>query len=322
MGCRYGAGRPHKDIPLIVDLYLAGRLKLDELVTKTYDLDDIQQTHRRHAPRRPRPRRAHLLTGVELTDGRCPTSCRSWPQKVSQLGSLGRRRRARHAEPDRRRRHPARRRRWCATAGTARWPSRSIQTRPSRAARPGRTAPLRTMLMVNQTFTGQDGDAGWNDDTVSMALAAGTHIDALGPRAPTAASSTTASPTPRVTRLAGRHPVRRRQARPDHDAAACCSTCRAPRASSASSPATPITADDLDAAVELAEGHARCPATSLLRAHRPDAAPPRRRQSRPTTTTARACRPTPSSGSATATSARCSPTPTSTRCGRPRTGRR
>jgi S-(hydroxymethyl)glutathione dehydrogenase/alcohol dehydrogenase len=44
MGCRYGAGRPHKDIPLFVDLYLAGRLKLDELVTRTYDLGEIQQT--------------------------------------------------------------------------------------------------------------------------------------------------------------------------------------------------------------------------------------------------------------------------------------
>jgi Zn-dependent alcohol dehydrogenase len=42
MGCRYGAGRPHADIPLFVDLYLAGRLKLDELVTKTYDLADIE----------------------------------------------------------------------------------------------------------------------------------------------------------------------------------------------------------------------------------------------------------------------------------------
>jgi Zn-dependent alcohol dehydrogenase len=41
MGCRYGAGRPHTDIPLFVDLYLAGRLKLDELVTKTYPLEGI-----------------------------------------------------------------------------------------------------------------------------------------------------------------------------------------------------------------------------------------------------------------------------------------
>jgi kynurenine formamidase len=52
-------------------------------------------------------------------------------------------------------------------------------TAPQRGGAPGRTAPLRTMLMVNQTFTGQEGDAGWNDDTVSMALAAGTHVDAL-----------------------------------------------------------------------------------------------------------------------------------------------
>jgi len=44
MGCRYGAGRPHADFPLMVELYLAGRLMLDELVTKTYDLADIQKT--------------------------------------------------------------------------------------------------------------------------------------------------------------------------------------------------------------------------------------------------------------------------------------
>jgi kynurenine formamidase len=52
-------------------------------------------------------------------------------------------------------------------------------TAPQQGGAPGRTAPLRTMLMVNQTFTGQEGDAAWNDDTVSMALAAGTHVDAL-----------------------------------------------------------------------------------------------------------------------------------------------
>ena len=41
MGCRYGSARPHHDFRMIVDLYLAGRLKLDELVTKTYKLDDV-----------------------------------------------------------------------------------------------------------------------------------------------------------------------------------------------------------------------------------------------------------------------------------------
>ena len=39
MGCRYGSVRPHHDIPMLVDLYLAGRLKLDELVSQTYPLE-------------------------------------------------------------------------------------------------------------------------------------------------------------------------------------------------------------------------------------------------------------------------------------------
>ncbi len=42
MGCRYGAARPQYDIPLMVKLYQAGRLKLDELVSQTYPLEDFQ----------------------------------------------------------------------------------------------------------------------------------------------------------------------------------------------------------------------------------------------------------------------------------------
>jgi S-(hydroxymethyl)glutathione dehydrogenase/alcohol dehydrogenase len=41
LGCRYGATRPHHDIPMLVGLYKAGRLKLDELVTQTYPLEDV-----------------------------------------------------------------------------------------------------------------------------------------------------------------------------------------------------------------------------------------------------------------------------------------
>jgi S-(hydroxymethyl)glutathione dehydrogenase/alcohol dehydrogenase len=41
LGCRYGATRPHHDIPLLVQLYLDGRFKLDEMVTKTYPLAEI-----------------------------------------------------------------------------------------------------------------------------------------------------------------------------------------------------------------------------------------------------------------------------------------
>ena len=41
MGCRYGSARPQFDIPLMVKLYQAGRLKLDELVSRTYPLEDF-----------------------------------------------------------------------------------------------------------------------------------------------------------------------------------------------------------------------------------------------------------------------------------------
>ena len=33
----------HADIPKLLALYRAGRLKLDELVTRTYRLDDVNQ---------------------------------------------------------------------------------------------------------------------------------------------------------------------------------------------------------------------------------------------------------------------------------------
>ncbi|CAN5594855.1 Zn-dependent alcohol dehydrogenase [soil metagenome] len=42
LGCRYGSSRPHHDIAVIVDLYRQGRLLLDELVSRTYPLADIQ----------------------------------------------------------------------------------------------------------------------------------------------------------------------------------------------------------------------------------------------------------------------------------------
>ncbi len=41
MGCRYGSSRPQQDIRLYAELYLAGKFKLDELVTRVYPMDDI-----------------------------------------------------------------------------------------------------------------------------------------------------------------------------------------------------------------------------------------------------------------------------------------
>jgi S-(hydroxymethyl)glutathione dehydrogenase/alcohol dehydrogenase len=42
-GCTYGSIRPRVDIPRFIDLYMAGRLKLDELVTRTYPLEGINE---------------------------------------------------------------------------------------------------------------------------------------------------------------------------------------------------------------------------------------------------------------------------------------
>ncbi|MEV6649167.1 Zn-dependent alcohol dehydrogenase [Streptomyces sp. NPDC051219] len=41
LGCRYGSSRPQRDIPLYAELYREGRLLLDELVTKTYPVEDF-----------------------------------------------------------------------------------------------------------------------------------------------------------------------------------------------------------------------------------------------------------------------------------------
>lgn len=40
-GCSYGSARPRYDMPRLLDLYMAGKLKLDELVSRTYPLEGI-----------------------------------------------------------------------------------------------------------------------------------------------------------------------------------------------------------------------------------------------------------------------------------------
>jgi NDMA-dependent alcohol dehydrogenase len=43
VGCIFGNANPRRDIPRLLRLYNDGRLKLDELVTTTYDLDGVNQ---------------------------------------------------------------------------------------------------------------------------------------------------------------------------------------------------------------------------------------------------------------------------------------
>jgi len=42
-GCLYGSEAPRTQIPRLLSLYRDGTLKLDELITETYSLDQVNQ---------------------------------------------------------------------------------------------------------------------------------------------------------------------------------------------------------------------------------------------------------------------------------------
>jgi len=42
-GTMYGSVRPNLDFPALVELYLQGRLKIDELVSRTYRMEEINE---------------------------------------------------------------------------------------------------------------------------------------------------------------------------------------------------------------------------------------------------------------------------------------
>jgi Zn-dependent alcohol dehydrogenase len=44
-GCYYGSVDTDRDFPLMLDLYLAGKLKLDELVSHSYRLEEINEAY-------------------------------------------------------------------------------------------------------------------------------------------------------------------------------------------------------------------------------------------------------------------------------------
>ncbi|WP_028923457.1 NDMA-dependent alcohol dehydrogenase [Pseudonocardia acaciae] len=45
-GSLFGSGDPFRDIPRLVNMYQAGQIKLDELITRTYTLDEVNQGYR------------------------------------------------------------------------------------------------------------------------------------------------------------------------------------------------------------------------------------------------------------------------------------
>lgn len=46
VGSRYGSGNPHIEFPKMIDLAMAGKLKIEELVTKRYGLDEADEAFR------------------------------------------------------------------------------------------------------------------------------------------------------------------------------------------------------------------------------------------------------------------------------------
>ena len=116
-GTLFGSGNPMADIPKLIGLYQAGKLKLDELITKTYTLDEVNQGFAGHARRQEHPGRG---------DPRALTRHRCWRGSTSGSSACAARRRcsppaSRRASTSCSRARPGRAsRRCCAPSPTAR----------------------------------------------------------------------------------------------------------------------------------------------------------------------------------------------------------
>jgi S-(hydroxymethyl)glutathione dehydrogenase/alcohol dehydrogenase len=45
IGSLYGTTRPRQDLPMLMDMHRAGKLMLDELITRTYPLEQINEAY-------------------------------------------------------------------------------------------------------------------------------------------------------------------------------------------------------------------------------------------------------------------------------------
>ena len=87
-GTMYGSVRPNIDFPKFVDLYLEGRLKIDELVSRTYKLDQISEGFAGPArgpggPRRDRVRLSRRVTPAPPTRRPAPPAAPARPVVTS-----------------------------------------------------------------------------------------------------------------------------------------------------------------------------------------------------------------------------------------------
>jgi kynurenine formamidase len=104
------------------------------------------------------------------------------------------------------------------------------------------------MLALNQTYTGVEGDAAFNDDTVVMAMSAGTHIDALA-HVTYGGLMYNGFPAERVTAAGGATKCGAEKLRPVVTRGVLLDVAAA-KGVDRLEPGYPLTAEDLDAAVE------------------------------------------------------------------------
>ena len=45
-GCKYGSARTRDDFPRLVELYMAGKLKIDELISHQYTIEESNEAFR------------------------------------------------------------------------------------------------------------------------------------------------------------------------------------------------------------------------------------------------------------------------------------
>ncbi len=170
---RQGPGALHHPLP-------RGRVAVARLDTRAHG----------PAARAPRPRRRGL-----------------------QLGTLGRRRRARHPQPDRRRRGGPRAWPPRAPACASRWPSGSTPTARSSAPSPAASTRSTRWSRSTRPTRGDPADFCSSDDTITMGLQACTHWDALA-HVSYDGQALQRLPRRRDHRRAGRDPLRHPPGRP------------------------------------------------------------------------------------------------------------
>ena len=130
-GTIFGGGNPHFDIPQLLSMYKAGKLNLDDMITRQYKLEQINEGYTGHAggPQHPRRHPLHRRRQVDAmsqeTVEKTPASgrigglvaVRAGRRPRGLAGADGRRRR--HRGSDRRVRHQPRRHRSARQGGAS-----------------------------------------------------------------------------------------------------------------------------------------------------------------------------------------------------------